>query len=187
MRFKTKTSLHTALWLVIAIATVPALLLAFFDYQQSRRDALLNVTDDAQTMLTMARSSEQAAVREVQQLLRIMAGANEMQSADPVACNQLAQRLIKSNAHISSMGAVTPEGLVFCSARTFSGMVNVADRQWFKNALISRDFAPGQFLVGRISGQPGITFGYALRHPDGTPKTLFFAASQPASLAGSTG
>ena len=27
MRFKTKTSLHTALWLVIAIATVPALLL----------------------------------------------------------------------------------------------------------------------------------------------------------------
>ena len=187
MRFKTKTSLHAALWLVIAIATVPALLLTFFDYQQNRRDALLNVTDDAQTMLTMARSSEQAAVREVQQLLRIMAGANEMQSADPVACNQLAQRLIKSNAHISSMGAVTPEGLVFCSARTFSGMVNVADRQWFKNALISRDFAPGQFLVGRISGQPGITFGYTLRHPDGTPKTLFFAASQPASLAGSTG
>ena len=66
MRFKTKTSLHTALWLVIAIATVPALLLAFFDYQQNRRDALLSVTNDAQTMLTMARSSEQAAVREVQ-------------------------------------------------------------------------------------------------------------------------
>jgi PAS domain-containing protein len=80
------------------------------------------------------------------------------------------------------MGAVTPEGLVFCSARPFSGVVNVADRQWFKNALISRDFAPGQFLVGRISGQPGITFGYTLRHADGTPKTLFFAASQPAWL-----
>ena len=62
MRFKTKTSLHAALWLVIAIATVPALLLAFFDYQQNRRDALHNITDDAQTMLTMARSSEQAAI-----------------------------------------------------------------------------------------------------------------------------
>ena len=85
MRFKTKTSLHAALWLVIAIATVPALLLTFFDYQQSRRDALLNITEDAQTMLIMARSSEQAAVREVQQLLRIMAGANEMQSADLAA------------------------------------------------------------------------------------------------------
>ena len=98
MRFKTKTSLHTALWLVIAIATVPTLLLAFFDYQQNRRDALLSVTNDAQTMLTMARSSEQAAVREVQQLLRVMAGANEMQSADPAACNMLAQRLIKSSS-----------------------------------------------------------------------------------------
>ncbi len=182
MRFKTKTSLHTALWLVIAIATVPTLLLAFFDYQQNRRDALLSVTNDAQTMLTMARSSEQAAVREVQQLLRVMAGANEMQSADPAACNMLAQRLIKSSSDISNMGAVTPDGLVFCSARPIPGVVDVVDRQWFKDALISPEFAPGQFLIGRISGLAGITFSYTLRHPDGTPKTLFFAASQPAWL-----
>jgi PAS domain S-box-containing protein len=182
MRFKAKTLLHTALWLVIAIATVPALLLAFFDYQQNRRDALHNITDDAQTMLTMARSSEEAAVREVQQLLRIMAGANEMQSADPAACNQLAQRLISSSAHISNMGAVTLDGHVFCSARPISGVVSVADRQWFKDALISPDFAPGQFLIGRISGLAGITFSYTLRHADGTPKTLVFAASQPAWL-----
>ena len=178
MRFKTKISLHVALWLVITIATLPALLLVYFDYRESRREALENITDDARIMLASARSGEQAAVREVQLLLRIMAAANEMQSADRRECDALAARLLKSAKHFSNMGAVTPDGNIFCSAKPATGIVNVADRKWFQAALASRDFGPGQFLIGRISGQPGMTFSYVERAAGGTIQTVFFAASQ---------
>ena len=182
MRFKTKIPLHVALWLVIAIATLPALLLVYFDYQESRREALQNITDDARTMLASARSGEQAAVQEVQLLLRIMAAANEMQSDDHRECDALAGRLLKSATHFSNMGAVAPDGTVYCSARPMTGVVNVADRKWFQQALLSLDFGPGQFLIGRISGKPGMTYSYVERAIDGKLKTVFFAASQPAWL-----
>ena len=62
MRFKFKMSLRAALWLVIAIATIPALLLAFADYQSNRQKALRNVTDDVRTMLIAAQSAEQLSL-----------------------------------------------------------------------------------------------------------------------------
>lgn len=182
MRFKTRIPLHVALWLVIAIATLPALLLAYFDYRESRREALQDITDDARIMLTTARTGEQAAVQEVQLLLRIMAAANELWSDDRRECDALAGRLVKSATQLSNMGAATPDGTVFCSARPTTGVVNVADRKWFQAAQASLDFGPGQFLVGRISGKPGMTFSYVERAIDGKLKTVFFAASQPAWL-----
>ncbi|HSG22920.1 MAG TPA: ATP-binding protein [Azonexus sp.] len=182
MQFKPRISLHAALWLVVAIATLPALLLAYYDYQESRRKALLNITDDVQAMLITARSGEQSAVREVQLLLRVMAGADEMRSADPLACDQLAGRLLKSATHLSNMGAALPDGTIFCSGRPTASVVSVADRKWFQEALASPDFGPGQFVIGRISGLPGITFSYAQRAADGSLQKMVFAASQPTWL-----
>ena len=179
MRFKFKMSLRAALWLVIAIATIPALALAFADYQSNRQQALRNVTDDVRTMLITAQAAEQLAINEVHLLLRIMATANEMQTPDPLACHGLAGRLLKSAAHLSNIGAVAPDGKVICSGIPMTGVVSVADRPWFKNALTGTGFGVAQFLVGRISRQPGVTFPYVMRDAEGQIERVLFASSQP--------
>lgn len=182
MRFKFKMSLRAALWLVIAIATIPALLLAFADYQSNRQRALRNITDDVRTMLIAAQSAEQSAINEVHQLLRIMAEAKEMQALDPLDCNELAERLLKSASYLSNVGAAGPDGTVFCSGKPISSVINISDRHWFQKALTSSGFYVGQFQVGRISNLPGITFPYAMRDAEGKFQSLLFAASQPGWL-----
>ena len=182
MRFKFKMSLGAALWLVIAIATIPAILLAFADYQSNRQEALRQVTDDVRTMLIAAQSAEQSAINEVHQLLRIMAAAKEMQALDPFDCNGLAGRLLKSASDLSNVGAAAPDGTIFCSGKPIAGVINISDRQWFQKALTSSGFYVGQFQVGRISNLPGITFPYAMRDAEGKFQSLLFAASQPGWL-----
>lgn len=179
MRLASKVSLHKALWLVIGIATIPVFLLIFADYQTSRQAVIKKITDDVRAVLVSARTEEQSAVRQAQLLLRIMAKAKEMQEKDPQACSELAERLLVSATNFSNIGAVSPDATVFCSGKAASGVVSVADRRWFKNGLVHPDFGLGEFVIGRISRQPGIVFSYALRAPDGKLRSMLFAASQP--------
>lgn len=179
MRLASKVSLHKMLWLVIGIATIPVFLLIFGDYQTSRQAAISKITDDVHAMLVTARAEEQSAVRQAQLLLRIMAKANEMQMNGTQACSELAERLLVSATNFSNIGAVSPDATVFCSAKAASGVVSVADRRWFKDGLAHPDFGMGEFVIGRISGQPGIIFPYALRTSDGKLSSMLFAASQP--------
>jgi diguanylate cyclase len=48
-----------------------------------------------------------------------------------------------------------------------AGPVSVSDRPWFKRAIQLRDFAVGEYQVGRITGRPSLNFGYPLLGEDG--------------------
>jgi PAS domain S-box-containing protein len=52
----------------------------------------------------------------------------------------------------------------------------VADRAWFKEALRTRDFAVGEYQVGRISGRPSLNFGCPIIGGDGQVQGIVFAS-----------
>ena len=55
--------------------------------------------------------------------------------------------------------------------------INVSERNWFLNARTSADLSAGQFLTGKITGKPGITFGYPVRDANGTFRAAVFAST----------
>jgi PAS domain S-box-containing protein len=170
-------SLGNRLWLVLLLATAPLLVLTIGDYRQDRRDAIAGVERNARLMLQSLHIEEAAAERQVRQMLGTMAAAAEMRSLDAEACNALARRLASAVENFSNIGAALPDGRVFCSSVPSANPISVTDRQWFQDALAGKGLTRGQFLIGRMSGKPGITFGYPMRDESGKPRAALFAAS----------
>ena len=170
-------SLSRRLWLVLLVAIVPLAALTFHDYRANRAKAVEDIELHARLLVQRVQVEEAAAQRQVRQLLASMAMANDMAGLDPGACNALAQRLSRSVDDISNLGAVTADGKVFCSLLPEARPVDVSDRVWFRDVRTAPGLTPGQFVIGKISGKPGITFGYPLRDDAGNFVAAVFAAT----------
>jgi len=169
-------SLHLRLWAVIGLACLPVFLMAFLDYRERRQDAIAGLENEVTRMLVSVHLTEEAALRSMRQTFRIMARADNLQSLDSADCSGLAQRLMQSMEDVTNVGAVLPNGTVFCSATPWRTEVTVADRQWFRDALTGTGNTAGEMLIGRISHKPGMTFGYPVRDAQGGLRAILFVA-----------
>ena len=169
--------LSRRLWLVLFLAIVPLAVLTLHDYRENRAKAVEDIERHARLLVQRVKVEEGAAERQVRQLLVSMAMANDMVGLDPAACSALAQRLSRSVDNISNLGAVTADGKVFCSSLPDAPAVDVSDRTWFRDVRKASGLTPGQFLIGKMSGKPGITFGYPLRDGAGNFSAAVFAAT----------
>jgi HAMP domain-containing protein len=64
---------------------------------------------------------------------------------------------------------------VFCSAVPFEGVANIADRTYFQRAVDRRDFASGEYRIGRITGKAVINFGYPVLAGAGQVAAVVYA------------
>ena len=170
-----RTSLNFRLWLTIAIAVLPVLLFVFFDFHERREQAVAETRAEIALRLADANREAQAAHRAVALVLRIMARSNDLQALDSAQCSGIAGRLLESLDGFANIGAALPDGEIFCSGRPMSAPVTVIDRAWFRTSLDSDEISPGEFVIGRVSGTPGMAFGYPLRAADGTLRAVIFA------------
>ena len=115
-----RTSLNFRLWLTIAIAVLPVLLFALFDYDERRRQAVAETRAEIALRLADANREAQAAHRAVALVLRIMARSNDLQSLDSAQCSGIAGRLLDSLEGFGNIGAALPDGTIFCSGRPMS-------------------------------------------------------------------
>ncbi|MFN4341050.1 MAG: PAS domain S-box protein [Azonexus sp.] len=166
-----RISRSTRLWLVVALTILPLILFTLSEYRQEHDAALARVEFEARLALKAAKFAEEASIREIGMILRTMANANDMAGLDPAACEGLARRLMKAHGELHNLGAAYRNGDLFCSALPSDKPLNVADRGWFVEAAQTPGLTTGHFVVGRISGQPAIVFGYAL------PNAALFAST----------
>src|SRR5512145_1895322 len=116
MRRTTKNPLHLRLWAVIALAVIPMLVTMLADHWVRRQHAIVALEREVDRMLVAARQEEEVAQQSVEAVLRIMANADNMATLDPLECSNLAARLMTSLPAFNNIGAVLPDGTVFCSA-----------------------------------------------------------------------
>lgn len=176
MKFTTHSSLHFRLWAVIGLACIPVFVMAFLDYQGQRQSAIADLENEVNRMLVAVHVTEEAALRSMRQTFEIMARADNLQSLDGADCSGLAQRLMRTMQNMSNIGAALPDGTVFCSALALPPNLSVHQRQWFRSALTGAGMTAGQVLIGKISGEPGITLGYPVRGAQGQLKAILFAS-----------
>ena len=170
-------SLSSRLWVVLALAMLPLVGLTIYDYQQARQAALANIQHVARQMVNTAQIEEDSALRQVGHILRTMAISDNLQNLNPEDCNALSRRLISTFEEFSNLGAALPNGDVFCSSMPIKNKIQVVDREWFQEALKHDGLTKGQYLIGKISGKPGISFGYPMRDNAGNLRAVLFAAS----------
>ncbi|TXI77498.1 MAG: hypothetical protein E6Q42_04950 [Dechloromonas sp.] len=171
-------SIRQRIWLVLSLAIAPLFILTVSDYLEERERRLAAFADDARLMLNGVLIAEIEQRHHVEALLRTFAGADEMRTLDARQCSELAIRLMTAHRNLANMGAATPDGQIICSGTPLTKPVNVSDRLWFQQALAQPGVSAGQFTIGRITGEPGVTFGLMSGDTGGKPRFVLFAATR---------
>jgi hypothetical protein len=96
------------------------------------------------------------------QLLAGLARLPEVKGGDAEACSAFLAGLIRENPIYANVIVVEPDGDLWCSALPTERPLNYADRAWFQEAVRTRGFVAGGYVMGRLTGKPVMTFAYPL-------------------------
>lgn len=170
------SSLRVRLILLVLLAVIPALGLTLYSGLEQRRHARFHALDDALELAKSASRTHMQIIEATHQFLYTLAQLPQVRNQDPVTCCSLFVELLKQNPQYLNIGAVKPNGNVFASALPLTQPINVADRSYFRRALQTRNFAIGEYQIGRLTGKPAVNFGYPILNEVGTVKAVIFTA-----------
>jgi PAS domain S-box-containing protein len=160
MRQWSFSSLRVRLLLLVLLAVVPAFGLIFYTASEQRRLAAVGVQEQALQLAWTAATDQGQLTEGARQLLIALAQLPAVRGRDPAACSALFAELLKQYPRYANLAAVKPDGDTFCSALPLSGPVSAVDRLYFRRASETRDFAVGEYQIGRVTRKASINFGY---------------------------
>jgi len=169
-------SLRVHLILLVVLAIGPFLGLTVISTLRQRQLAADDVHRDALRLARLAALEEEHLIDGTRQFLIVLSHFPQVQRGDAVASSALFADLLKDYRRYANIGAVKPDGEVFASALPLQGPVNLADREWFRQAMQTHRFAIGNYQIGRITRRPTVNFGYPILDPSGRTQAVLFAA-----------
>ena len=95
---------------------------------------------------------------------------------NPAACNALFADLLAQRSSYANLGVIDADGDIFCSALPMTDPVYAGDRGYFRRAIETRDFAIGEYQIGRITDKATVDFGYPVLDDASHVRAVVFAA-----------
>ena len=170
------SSLRVRLLLLVLLAVIPALGLTLYTNLEERELRKTNVQEHALRLSRVVSADHERLIEEARQLLVTLARLPAVRDRNVAACNALFADLLTQHLSYANLGATDVDGNIFCSAVLLTRPVNTADRAWFEQAVRTRDFAIGEYQVGRVTGKPAVNFGYPVLDDAGRVRAVVFAA-----------
>ncbi|MBC7162280.1 MAG: EAL domain-containing protein [Immundisolibacter sp.] len=189
---RTGASLRTIASVVVLLVALPIVALLWWSAEELQVAARQDTVAHAQAMADGVARRHAQLVAEVRSMLTVTAQLPRLVD-EPAYCTALMQRLLASDQAFANLGVIATDGRVLCSALPFRDGLNLSDRSYFRRALETRSFAAGTYQTGRITGVPGINFGFPVTGADGEVVGVVFAAigsqwlaelTDPAALPG---
>jgi hypothetical protein len=174
-------NLRARLIFLVLLALLPALAIMLYTADETRQQEVVRTRENIHTLTQLVASREVQLIEGARQFLITLAQLQEVREADLAACRtRLADLLIQYPSY-RFLGVANLEGEVTCSTASSTEPVNVAVRPWFQQALESRNFAVGDYQVGRTSGAGILIFGYPVLDEANQPQAVVFAVREVTS------
>lgn len=168
--------LRPRLVLLVVLALVPALALVLYTASEQRRQAQEDVREETLRLARVVAADQGRLIEGGRQLLIALAELPEVTGGDPGPCNALLADLLDRYPLYANLGVADPEGDVVCSGLPLPGPVSIADRAYFREAVERRDFAVGEYQIGRITERASVNLGYPVLDASGLLHGVVFAA-----------
>ena len=169
-------SLRTRLILLILLAVVPAMAVMFYTALEQRRLDERAIEQELVHLTKLEAREEGQVLDGGRQVLQAMAHFLESSAGDPLSCASFFSALLQHYQRYANLGAVKPNGRVFCSAVPLTGPTVASDRIWFQRAMASREFSFGDYQIGRITKEPVLVLSYPALNAHGEILAVTFAA-----------
>lgn len=170
------SGVRARLMLLVLLAVLPAVGLTLYLSHQSGEFAARHTLEDAMRLVRLASTDYERLVESTHHLLGALARLPDVRRHNTGACSALLAEIKPGYPHYANLGAIRPDGRVFCSATPMTRAVNASDRAYFRRAVETRDFAAGDYQIGRITGKPVVVFAHPAHDPAGRLQAVAFAA-----------
>ena len=156
------SSIRVRLLALLALLFVCALAIMVYSALERRERAARNAEDDVALLARVTAAQHEQTLESARHLLAALAQLPAVRSRDAERCSALLARLLNQFPSYTNFAVADLSGDNFCSAVPLTRPVNSADRDYFQRAIQMRDFAVGQYQVGRASGKPTIPIAYSV-------------------------
>ncbi len=149
------------LQLLLLVIFLPALGIIVATGISQRQHAIVKARDDALLLVrSLVAQQEQIAIA-TKTMLSTLAQLPQVQNLDAPACNRIFAELHHLYPFYASILAMTPDGYVFAAHSPLEpGKVNQSDRKYFQDAISSRDFSVGEYIIGRVSKTNSLNYSF---------------------------
>ena len=168
-------SIRSTLLLLVLAAMMPALIILLQqglaerhrEAERARSTAILQVLHFAE--------QEEHYVTGVHQLLSALAAFPAIQAGDSAVSSRLLANLLAENPQYATLLLTDAQGTVIASALPVSERISLADRKYFQNALRSKAFSTGEFVISRTAHRRIFSFSLPLFDKTGQIKGILAA------------
>jgi diguanylate cyclase (GGDEF)-like protein len=169
------SSLRYRLLLLVLLAALPALALVFSTADEQQRQALQRAEEEALRVARVAASDQARLIAGARSLLTGLAQLSDVQMHNARSCSSLFAEVQRRFPLYANVGAIRPDGEVFCAARGTPRLENAADQPFFQRALAAREFAVSGYVPDARSGKAVLTLAYPAIDGAGSVWAVVFA------------
>ena len=169
-------SLRARLLLLVLLAVIPALGLTLYTNLEERQLRKALVQEHAMRLSRLVSADYERLIEDARQLLVSLARLPAVRERNRAACNALFADLLTQHSSYANLGVIDADGNVICTAVPITDQVYLGDRVYFRSALETRDFAIGEYQVGRITRKATVNFGYPVLDDADHVRAVVFAA-----------
>lgn len=176
--------MRSLLLLLVAMAVLPALVMAVLNYREDRRLAAEAVRQELAAVAQVAQAGQEAVVGGVRNMLETVASGPSVRRTDlRDLCYEFLGNIVRQSADFANLGFANRDGVVECMGRRSSARVEVRDRDYFNKVMATPRFTVGSFMLGRVSRTPALGFGMPVYDDKAQLVGVAFAAVDVRRLA----
>jgi signal transduction histidine kinase len=168
-------SLRTRLLLLVLLAVIPPLGLTLYTNLEERQLRKALVQEHAMRLSRLVSADYERVIEDARRLLVTLSRLPAVRDLNRAACDALFADLLAQHSSYANLGVIDADGNIFCSAVP-TDQLYLGDRVYFRHAFETRDFAIGEYQVGRITRKASVNFGYPVLNDAGDVNAVVFAA-----------
>ncbi|MBR0827118.1 response regulator [Bradyrhizobium manausense] len=169
-------SLRTRLLiLVIAAMLVPAILVGLRFAQNRTSEINAALANLAATANDIASDLDEK-IQGTAQLHYGLARARDLDTRDKAACSAFLSEVREEYPQFTGILTIDPDGSLFCDSLRTNRSLDLRDRAYFKQALVSRDVVALEPVFGRLTGTSVLQIAYPVQSEAGTLKFILLAS-----------
>ncbi|HUK84100.1 MAG TPA: SpoIIE family protein phosphatase [Verrucomicrobiae bacterium] len=169
-------SLRSRLLLLVLLAGLPTLALILYSGFEERHHAAVLAKDGALRLARLTAREEEQLVTATRQLLMTLTHVPAVRDQNAADCNVLFASLLAQDPVYANLGAIAPDGRIFASGLTVTNELDLSDRPYFQRVLATREFAIGDYQIGRITHTATVNFAYPVLDEHKNVTAVVYAA-----------
>jgi signal transduction histidine kinase len=176
-------TLLSRLFVLVAVALLPAIAIQAYNELELRRDRRVEVQTDALNVAKLAAAEQQQVVQGIHQVLIALSELPAIKAGDSKACNAYLAGMKQRFPEFLTFIVTDLNGVATCTSRTGHVILDVSSRAYFVSAAKTGAFSVGVYSTGLSIPRKVIQFALPYYGYDGRMRGVIIAPLQLAWLA----